>query len=210
MIEKCIVTLADKKGSSRQAIGKLMKANYPNHDPRIFLSRLKKLAVGGKSIVRDKGRFKLEVTHRAKLLKSQKKGGDKTKTTIKTGPTMKKKLSKSSKSKEHNPTDKEGVTKEKKRRVHKQSKKPSSTKASASKSKEKEAGEKKAEKRQRKGGKRRSASENVKMRGSKGKEKVMSKKKLISKKKEAIQKKNTRGSQVKQAKEAPVSGGKGG
>jgi hypothetical protein len=58
MIEDAIITLGERKGSSRQALWKVVHAKHPEADYKQFLIRLKKEAKEG-NIVGGKGRFKL-------------------------------------------------------------------------------------------------------------------------------------------------------
>jgi hypothetical protein len=48
MIQDAILTLADRNGSSRPAIWKVILAKYPQAEYKQFLVRLKKLAHDGK------------------------------------------------------------------------------------------------------------------------------------------------------------------
>jgi linker histone H1 and H5 family len=47
MIEDGIITLADRKGASRQALWKCVSSKYPESDYKHFIVRLKKLAHEG-------------------------------------------------------------------------------------------------------------------------------------------------------------------
>ena len=60
MIEDGLLTLADRKGASRQALWKCVSSKYPEHaDFKHFLVRLKKLSHEG-PIHFKKGRYNLE------------------------------------------------------------------------------------------------------------------------------------------------------
>lgn len=59
MIQDGIITLADRKGSSRQALWKCVNAKYPEADYKQFLIRLKKESHDG-NILHEKGRYKLD------------------------------------------------------------------------------------------------------------------------------------------------------
>lgn len=55
MISDCLLTLKEKKGSTRQEIWKLMQIKFPESDYKKLLFRLKKLKLpGSKTIVADK------------------------------------------------------------------------------------------------------------------------------------------------------------
>lgn len=89
MIEYALVTLADRKGSSRPAIWKCLSAQFPEADYKQFLIRLKKIAHEKKQIIQNKQRFRLEPNYRQKLARQLEKGTT-VKKVKKTKATMKK------------------------------------------------------------------------------------------------------------------------
>jgi len=54
MIEEALITLGDRKGSSRQGLWKVVQSKNPEADYKQFLVRLKKLTRDGDHIVMDK------------------------------------------------------------------------------------------------------------------------------------------------------------
>jgi len=89
MIEDGIITLADRKGASRQALWKCVSSKYPEVDFKQYLVRLKKLAHDG-PIQYKKGRYTLEASYKAKKLNEIKRGGKPKKRVLKTKATKKK------------------------------------------------------------------------------------------------------------------------
>jgi hypothetical protein len=89
MIQDALITLADRKGSSRPGLWKCVSAKYPEADYKQYLIRLKKLSHDGKEIVSNKHRFKLNPDYKKKLIKALEKG-ESTKKVMKTKATMKK------------------------------------------------------------------------------------------------------------------------
>lgn len=73
MIEEGILALGEKKGSSRQALWKSISSKYPDADYKHFAVRLRKLREGG-IIAQTKGKFRLEMAYKMKLLKALEKG----------------------------------------------------------------------------------------------------------------------------------------
>ena len=82
MIQDAIITLQDRKGSSRQALWKCVSAQHPEADYKQFLIRLKKESHEG-HVLFDKGRYKLDASSKAKLLKGKSSGSKKTSATMK-------------------------------------------------------------------------------------------------------------------------------
>jgi len=68
MIEDGIITLAERKGSSRQALWKCVNAKYPQADYKQFLIRLKAESKQG-HVIHLKGRYKVDAKQKAKALK---------------------------------------------------------------------------------------------------------------------------------------------
>ena len=54
MIQDALLTLKDRKGSSRAALWKCVRAKYPEADHKQFLIRLKKITHEGNEIVHEK------------------------------------------------------------------------------------------------------------------------------------------------------------
>jgi histone H1/5 len=74
MIEDAILTLAERKGSTRQAIWKFISIKYPEADYKQFLVRLKKVKENNNIEPVGTMRFKLSSNYRKKLLTALKKG----------------------------------------------------------------------------------------------------------------------------------------
>ncbi len=89
MIEDAILTLGDRKGSSRQGIWKVISTKYPEADFKQYLIRLKKVKDSDHIEQVGPSRFKLSSSYRAKLLKTLKNGKE-VKPIKKTKATMKK------------------------------------------------------------------------------------------------------------------------
>ena len=82
MIEDAIITIGERKGSSRQAIWKYVNAKYSAADYKQFLIRLRKEAKEG-HVLHIKGRFKVDVQKKKALLKKGAKQVAKTGATTK-------------------------------------------------------------------------------------------------------------------------------
>jgi hypothetical protein len=76
MITDGLLTLAERKGSTKQALWKFLHTKYPEADLRQFQIRLKKLRTHGDVLDKEVkgGRFKLNKDYRKKILKLLKKG----------------------------------------------------------------------------------------------------------------------------------------
>ena len=74
MIADGLTTLADRKGSSRQALWKCVSAKYPNADYKQFLVRLRKITRDGKEISMHKQRYRLNSDFKSKVRKAMEKG----------------------------------------------------------------------------------------------------------------------------------------
>ena len=68
MIQDALVTLAERKGSSRQAIWKYISTKFPESEYKQYLIRLKK--IDPHHVLHVKGRFKLTQGARKLLLKN--------------------------------------------------------------------------------------------------------------------------------------------
>ena len=73
MIEDAVLTMGERKGSSRQAIWKCVSTKFPTADFKQFLVRLKKCKADG-MLEQIKGKFRLSQVYKSKLLKTLKKG----------------------------------------------------------------------------------------------------------------------------------------
>lgn len=89
MIEDAILGLAERKGSTRQAIWKFISYKHPEADYKQYLIRLKKVKDNSNIEAVGTQRFKLSANYRHKLLKALKKG-EPTKAVQKSKATMKK------------------------------------------------------------------------------------------------------------------------
>ena len=75
MIVDAIVTLSDRKGSSRQALWKCIQNKYAEADYKQFLIRLKKIAQSGTEVYQaSMGRYKLNQSFKDKYKKALEKG----------------------------------------------------------------------------------------------------------------------------------------
>ena len=79
MITQAIFDLADRKGSSRDAIWKYLLVKFPEgiRDKKVFLTRLYKLSKEDNQIQSAKGnihRFRLSVSYRGKLIRAMANG----------------------------------------------------------------------------------------------------------------------------------------
>jgi hypothetical protein len=73
MIEDAILTLSERKGSSRQAIWRCVNAKYPEADYKQFIIRLKKIKENG-NVVTNGSRWRLSPNYKLKLVKALAKG----------------------------------------------------------------------------------------------------------------------------------------
>jgi hypothetical protein len=69
MIESALITLSDRKGSTRQAIWKFIHSQYPEADYKQFLIRLKKDSLPTGCLLKDQQRYKLTLQRRNQMLK---------------------------------------------------------------------------------------------------------------------------------------------
>ena len=74
MIHEALLTLAERKGSSRQAIWKVINTKYPEADYKQYLIRLKR--VNPDEVAHEKARYRFTKAFREKTLKALKKGKD--------------------------------------------------------------------------------------------------------------------------------------
>jgi len=81
MIQSAIITLAERGGSSRQGLWKVVSAQHPEADYKQFLVRLKKESHEG-NIIRVGQRFKLDPAQKKKII-SGKSSAKKSKATMK-------------------------------------------------------------------------------------------------------------------------------
>lgn len=89
MIEDALITLAERKGSSRQAIWKYIATKYPEADFKQYLIRFKKVGENHNVVHVNNHRLRLSPDFRKKLIKSLETG-KLIKKTQKTKATMKK------------------------------------------------------------------------------------------------------------------------
>ena len=72
LVHDALITLAERKGSSRQAIWKFVSTKYPESDYKQFLIRLKR--VNPDEVSHEKSRYKLTRSFRDKYLKALQNG----------------------------------------------------------------------------------------------------------------------------------------
>ena len=89
MISDALMTLKERKGSSRQALWKCVASKYDKADYKQFLVRLKKITQSGKEIIFEKQRYKFNANYKGKLQKAAEQGKS-LKNVHKTKATMKK------------------------------------------------------------------------------------------------------------------------
>jgi len=82
IIEEAIITLQERKGSTRQALWKVLSMKYPQVDYKQFLIRLKSEAKKGTIITNGKQRFKVDIKKKQKEDKAEQRI-QKTKATMK-------------------------------------------------------------------------------------------------------------------------------
>lgn len=70
LVHEALITLAERKGSSRQALWKYISVKYPESDYKQFLIRLKR--VNQTEVRHEKGRYRLTKEFREKLAKALK------------------------------------------------------------------------------------------------------------------------------------------
>lgn len=69
MIEDAVLTLADRKGSTRQGIWKCIQAKYPEADYKQFLIRFKKIGENSNIVHASGQRIRLDPKYKISLLK---------------------------------------------------------------------------------------------------------------------------------------------
>jgi hypothetical protein len=100
MIEEAILGLGEMLGSSRPAIWKAISAKHHDADYKQFVVRLKKMRDAG-FLAQNKGKFRLEINYKHKLLKALEQGRTHASVVNKSGASKKKRVvsSKAKKSK---------------------------------------------------------------------------------------------------------------
>ena len=90
MIEDAVLTLGERKGSSRQAIWKYISTKYPEADYKMFITRLRKVKENNNIVSAKKGmKYMLSDSYKKNLIKKLKAGSS-TKKATKSKATMKK------------------------------------------------------------------------------------------------------------------------
>ena len=72
MIEEAIANLAERKGSSRQAIWKYVGSHYPQADYKQYLVQMRSKVKSG-DLLSNKGRVKINFDKKKKDMKSKKR-----------------------------------------------------------------------------------------------------------------------------------------